>query len=511
MTLRLNIKMDVKLLKSKKYQLTLLVILFCMFFGFSSHKAEAATDCTDTSLGVVTQSYTVPAGQEGNYKLWVRMKTETAGNDSVWFKNDDGGCVLVGDTGLSPGSWKWVDYQNGNINSKMTGVALSARTYQLKLIGREAGVMVDKILLVKDYNCSPDDMQGNPCLTDTTKPQVTVNTPSGQSGMVTLSANATDNIGIQKVTYILDGTTLSPSATTPPYNFSLDTTKLSNGQHKLKARAEDTSGNTTDSSEISFNVNNTVPDTTKPQVSVNSPSGQSGIIKLSANATDNVAVKEVTYILDGASLTPAVTKSPYYYDLDTTKLTNGSHKLKATAVDTSGNQGDSSEISFNVNNTVPDTTKPQVTITNPQGSNTSIPEGSFTFSANATDNVGIQKVIFKLDGQIIGSPVVAPFVATTNLVKGSHTLEVTAVDTSNLTDVKTLQVTVFASTPTATCDFDGDGIVWRGDMNAVAKNWGKNVPVGTSGDCSGPSQVPDGKVWREDMNAIARKWGQKVN
>ena len=109
--------MYIKILKSTKLQMIVLLtaLLLSVSLVLSLHKAQAATECSDESLGKVTQQYTVPSGQEGEYKLWVRMSAETAGNDSVWFKNDDGGCVAIGDVNVPVGSWKWGMFQSPGV------------------------------------------------------------------------------------------------------------------------------------------------------------------------------------------------------------------------------------------------------------------------------------------------------------------------------------------------------------------------------------------------------------
>ncbi|HMT56127.1 MAG TPA: Ig-like domain-containing protein, partial [Candidatus Saccharibacteria bacterium] len=59
---------------------------------------------------------------------------------------------------------------------------------------------------------------------------------SGQtvSGTRTVTANASDNVGVSSVSFFLDGST-TPIATdtTSPYSFSWNTTTVTNGAHTL--------------------------------------------------------------------------------------------------------------------------------------------------------------------------------------------------------------------------------------------------------------------------------------
>ena len=73
---------------------------------------------------------------------------------------------------------------------------------------------------------------------------------------------------------------------------------------------------------------------------------------MSATATDNVAVNDVRFQLDGVNLGADLTASPYTIQWDTTTATNGTHTLTAIAKDTSGNSATSAAITVTVNNTV---------------------------------------------------------------------------------------------------------------------------------------------------------------
>ncbi len=182
---------------------------------------------------------------------------------------------------------------------------------------------------------------------DTTAPTATAS-ESGTSGTITLSATASDNVGVTKVEFYVDGT-LKGTDTTSPYSMTLDSTTLANGSHSLVAKAYDAAGNVGSSSAVSFSVSNsTGGDTTAPTATA-SESGTSGTITLSATASDNVGVTKVEFYVDG-SLKGTDTSSPYSMTLDSTTLANGSHSLVAKAYDAAGNVGSSSAVSFSVSN-----------------------------------------------------------------------------------------------------------------------------------------------------------------
>jgi hypothetical protein len=81
---------------------------------------------------------------------------------------------------------------------------------------------------------------------DNVRPNVTLTSPTnGQtvSGTITLAAAATDNVGISSVVFSVDGSALNAEDTTSPYSATLDTTRLTNGQHYVQALARDRAGN----------------------------------------------------------------------------------------------------------------------------------------------------------------------------------------------------------------------------------------------------------------------------
>ena len=82
---------------------------------------------------------------------------------------------------------------------------------------------------------------------DTQPPTIALTAPanlaSGLLGTITLSANASDNVGVQSVEFQVDGVPVGAPATTAPYSTSFDTNTLASGQHVVRARARDAAGN----------------------------------------------------------------------------------------------------------------------------------------------------------------------------------------------------------------------------------------------------------------------------
>ncbi len=270
---------------------------------------------------------------------------------------------------------------------------------------------------------------------DTTAPVVKA-TESGTSGTITLSATATDNVAVTKVDFYVDGV-LKGTDTTSPYALTLDSTPLANGAHTLLAKAYDAAGNVGSSGSVPFNL---VKDTTAPTVTAK-VTGTVGILTLGATATDNVSVTKVDFYVDGA-LKGSSTASPYSLAFDSIPLASGNHTLVAKATDPSGNVGTSPTVTFAV---VKDTTAPTV-----QAKVTGT-SGTLTLSATASDNVGVTKVEFLVDGTSKAILTALPYGLTldsTTLANGSHTLVVKAWDPAGNVGSATVTFSVANSDPT---------------------------------------------------------------
>jgi hypothetical protein len=90
---------------------------------------------------------------------------------------------------------------------------------------------------------------------DTEAPAVSASS-SGSSGTITFNATASDNVGVTRVEFYVDGA-LKGSDTASPWSYAFNSTSVANGTHALTAKAFDAAGNSTLSSPVSFSVNNT--------------------------------------------------------------------------------------------------------------------------------------------------------------------------------------------------------------------------------------------------------------
>jgi glucose/arabinose dehydrogenase len=99
---------------------------------------------------------------------------------------------------------------------------------------------------------------------DTTPPSATLTAPanftSAIAGTLTVTASATDNVGVASIEIQLDGTQVGTGSASP-YSVQLDTTAYASGQHILRAQARDAAGNLSDwaSATVQFGGSRTQP------------------------------------------------------------------------------------------------------------------------------------------------------------------------------------------------------------------------------------------------------------
>jgi hypothetical protein len=177
---------------------------------------------------------------------------------------------------------------------------------------------------------------------DTTPPVVAILSPvAGEkiSGAITVSIQASDNIGVASVALFADGLPVGTTASAP-YSFTWDPSAVADGNHELKAIAKDAAGNQA-TAVVSVVKGAAAPsDTTVPKVSITSPENGSTVstttVTVTVSASDDVAMREVAFSVDGAKKS-ALSAPPYEFAWDPTTVADGNHQLTATATDTSGN------------------------------------------------------------------------------------------------------------------------------------------------------------------------------
>ena len=168
---------------------------------------------------------------------------------------------------------------------------------------------------------------------------VTLTAPATAATGVAIALSATATEAVSKVEFFDGATALGEDSTSP---YSLSWTPATTGVHSLTARATDAHGTTATSAAVSVTVGPSGGgDSTAPTATLTAPAdlaaGLTGMLALSATASDNVAVTGVEFQIDGVTLGAVATSAPYGVTVDTSLYTSGQHVLRARASDAAGN------------------------------------------------------------------------------------------------------------------------------------------------------------------------------
>ena len=305
-----------------------------------------------------------------------------------------------------------------------------------------------------------------------TSPTVVVMSPTEGATVtgssVTLSAVASDDIGVAGVQFQLDGVDLGTEITAEPYTLTWDSTTVTDGAHTISAVARDTDGNTTTSTVVNVTVNNSsttlLPDVVVTQLSYANGVFTSTVENQGSAATPAGVAVAVGYSVDGKYKTWGGISGPLAAGASVTIGTksgkeyiipDGTHTITAWVDD----ENRFEELNEN-NNQLSQTitvggaggTNPIVSITAPT-EGTTVTGSSVTLSANAFDDTGVYGVQFQLDGVDLGTEITAePYTLTwdsTTVTDGAHTISAVARDTDGNTTTSTVvNVTVNNSSTT---------------------------------------------------------------
>jgi hypothetical protein len=314
---------------------------------------------------------------------------------------------------------------------------------------------------------------------DTAPPTTSITSPADganvATGAVTVTATATDNVGVTSVDLQVDGATVG-SDSSAPYAFSWTATA---GPHTLRTAAHDAAGNAGTSADV--HVTATAPDTTAPTAAISSPADGASVYgptTVTVTAADDTGVTSVDLLVDGAVIDsdPA---APYSFSWSATSV--GSHTLQAVAHDGAGNTGTSAPVTVTV---PPDTTAPSAPGT-PSASDVTASSVTLTWAA-ATDDREVAGYRVLRDGVQVGQSSTLSFTDTGLTAGTTYSYTVRAVDaTGNVgPDSGAVSVTTQPANPVLFSDsFTGaDGASW-------SPAWTTGVGSGTVDLQSGAGRI----------------------
>jgi hypothetical protein len=183
-----------------------------------------------------------------------------------------------------------------------------------------------------------------PSVADSVDPSVSLTVPDIWQETATIAAQASDNTGVEKVEFSLDGDLVFTDYSSP-YEFDLDTTEYENHMHVLGVTAHDLAGRTA-LAEETVEIANLV-DTTPPQVGIISPTQwarATGQISVTAIVTDDKSLGDAVIYVDGIEVgverfPPDTRTATVRYNWNSSQESNGNHRIGVKIWDLAGKTG----------------------------------------------------------------------------------------------------------------------------------------------------------------------------
>jgi hypothetical protein len=246
---------------------------------------------------------------------------------------------------------------------------------------------------------------------------------------------------IATVTFYVDGTEIDKQAGTAETNYTtaLTAANYSNGYHTISVIAADVWGFRGENTiSVLFDVEEIDNPPTVSITSHISGTEVSGSITVEATATDDDAVKWVSFSLDGYFISRDWSGESDIFScpLNTRLFVNGSHVLSVIACDTH-NQTTTDSITLVINNVPPIDERPTVAIVSP--TDREIIDNDIDVEIIATDDDAVESVKVYLDGNYLGeadSGVEDAYsfkIYEDEIENGIHTIGACAQDTSGQT------------------------------------------------------------------------------
>ncbi|SFH06728.1 protein of unknown function [Pontibacter chinhatensis] len=297
---------------------------------------------------------------------------------------------------------------------------------------------------------------------------VTVNAPANQApsaaitspannatftapASITLSASASDADGsISKVEFY-SGTTKLGEDLTSPYSYSWENVPA--GSYQLTARAIDNAGATGTSAAVNITVSS--PANTSPTVAITSPANNTtftapATITIAASASDTDGSVAKVEFFQGTTKLGEDTSSPYSFTWSS--VVAGTYTLTARATDNLGATTTSAEVNVTVN--APANSAPTVAITSPANNATFTAPATINIAASASDTDGtVSKVEFYNGSTKLGEDLTSPYnYSWSSVPAGSYTLSARATDNAgSVTSSDAVNVTVNAASSGCPC------------------------------------------------------------
>jgi len=241
-------------------------------------------------------------------------------------------------------------------------------------------------------------------ITVATGPTVSITSPAANAtvtGSISITASASDAVGIKKVDFYRDAGVLVGTATTSPYTVTWNSGSVTAGGHSLYAVATDTADLTTTSSTVAITVT-----TTSGAISIVSPAPNSvvwGTVSVTASVSGS-GIQKVDFYLDSTVLIGTATTAPYTVSWNTGSAAAGQHNLSVIATISGSNSFASTAVPVTVD------PPPAISISTDANATNLTKRSTATITAAVTQGgFPISRVDFLVNSTVVCSDTTAPY------------------------------------------------------------------------------------------------------
>jgi peptidoglycan/xylan/chitin deacetylase (PgdA/CDA1 family) len=238
----------------------------CWDFDSWGNNTYKWTRTTDAHTGSYAERVDVSNYRDGDSKLVVTRDlgfctpSVTPGHKyrmTAWYKSNAPVAFTAFTRDAVGGFFYWTTSPNFPASSTWTQASWVSPTVPSGVTGASFGLTIaaNGSLTVDDLGFDDAAATGG---TDTTPPTVSVTAPNNGAtvtGALPLTATASDNVAVDHVDFLIDGTAVG-TATSGPFSVTWDSNAVANGTHTITARAIDTAGNQSTSAPVSITVSN---------------------------------------------------------------------------------------------------------------------------------------------------------------------------------------------------------------------------------------------------------------
>ncbi len=283
---------------------------------------------------------------------------------------------------------------------------------------------------------------------DNTPPTAQILSPSNSTvihDVVNITVMYSD-IFLREAILLIDNETVNITGT---YNYTLDTTTMTDGLHNITLIVQDKAGHESTTSIV------VIVDNTPPTGEITSPANDTyhrGTITITVSYND-LTLEQALLIIDNETINITGLTS---YTLDTTSLNDGEHIIKLVVTDKAGHAA-SDEITIIVDNT-----PPTASINSPM--NGAVVSGTVTIDVSYGD-ANLEEARLYLDNTLVAELTGSTYqLDTTQYSDGTHTLKLVVSDKAGNTMESTITITIDNTPPVISIEAPGNNTYVKGTV-----------------------------------------------